>query len=92
MVWKLITVKVALSVIASSSNGNLQSPTWPTGGSTRPTFGTHTPLLAPLISAEDVHDLHGDVPALLVTAIPSLALSAHASNSNGISVIAEPLR
>ena len=50
MVWELITTKVALSVTESSSDGNLQSPTWPTGGSTCLPFGAHTPLLAPLLA------------------------------------------
>ena len=45
------------------SESDASSPTWPTGDRTTATFGTRTLLLAPLVSSQRVHVLHGDVPS-----------------------------
>ena len=46
---------------------------WPTGGSIYSPFGARTLLLAPLVSVEGVHDLHGVVLDLLDALILSLS-------------------
>jgi len=67
------------------SKSDASSPTWPTGDRATATFGARTPLLAPLVSFQHAHVLHGDARAEWMRPFPlclaSLARSAPAASS-----------
>jgi len=63
------------------------SSTWPTGDRTTVTFGARTSFLAPLVSSQRAHDLHGDAPdAVDVSTISSLSLSRQKSGRSELTV------
>jgi len=69
------------------SESKSSSSTWPTGDRTTVTFGARTSSLAPLVSSQRVHDLHGDTPdAVDASILSSLSLSRHKSGRSELTV------
>jgi len=54
------------------SESDASSLTWPTGDRATATFGARTPHLAPLVSFQRAHVLHGDAPSRVDASISSL--------------------
>jgi len=66
-------VKSLCHTISVCSESEPSSSTWPTGDRTPSTFVIRTPLLAPLVSSQRAHDLHGDA----LDAVDASTLSFH---------------
>ena len=61
--------------------------TWTTGDRTSVTFGARTSSMAPLVSSQRAHDLHGDTPdAVDASILSSLSLSRQNSGHSKLTV------